>query len=118
MPFADACTPRAARSRSRGFRRFMRGSVIALDGITANWVCGGAPLTFGRFREENFCLRPPPADAAGEGEGVVSSAALGTSFKVGLAGSLNSIGICPVGAVSLFPREGAHSLPKVLTQNG
>lgn len=118
MPFTDVCIPSAARSSSRGFLWFMRGSVIALDGITANCVCGGASLTLGRFRVENFCLPPPRGDALGEGEGVVSFGALVTSFMTGLGGSLNCIGICPVGAVSLLRREGAHRLSKVLTQNG
>ncbi len=61
---------------------------MALDGITANWVCGGSSLTLGRFSEENFCLRPLLDCGGGEGEGYVSSG-LSTSFIFGALGSLN-----------------------------
>jgi hypothetical protein len=87
MPFADACIPRAARSSNRGFLSFMRGSVTARDGITANWVCGGSSLTLGRFSEENFCFRPLLNCGGGEGEGYVSSE-LSTNFIFGAFGSL------------------------------
>ena len=66
----------------------MRGSVIALDGIIANCVCGGSSLTLGRFSVENFLLRPLLAGARGEGEGM-SSSSLSINRIFGAGGSLN-----------------------------
>jgi len=37
--------PIAPSSRSNGFLVLIRGSVIARDGMTENWVCGGNSLT-------------------------------------------------------------------------
>lgn len=72
MPLALACIPMAPRSKSNGFRVLIRGSVMAREGMTENWVCGALretrPIDWSGFKFGKIFLRRTPLRLGVPGE--------------------------------------------------